>query len=280
MNTKSLVVALCVIPLFAFADPNSQDRGAALRALDWHIGPQVESVAGKALLKTPDAETLFLDEANSKKFLELTGNLPSPGNYIVLSRKSDWWASLSFSPIGYVKDDEKIDSDALLKQLKDSDGPANEERKRRGMPALYTESWYIPPHYDPQTKRLEWGVKLRSEGEVALNYTIRLLGRTGVMNATLVSSPETLNADVISFKQLLGGFEFNSGERYSEFKEGDHVAEYGLAALIAGGAAAVAAKKGLWAVIGGFLAGAWKLVAAAVIAGLAGLRALFKRKEN
>jgi uncharacterized membrane-anchored protein len=59
------------------------------------------------------------------------------------------------------------------------------------------------------------------------------------------------------------------GERYAEFKQSDRVAEFGLAALIAGGAAALATKKGFWAIIAGFLAAAWKFVAAAVIGVLA-----------
>lgn len=281
MKLKSLVALLCFVPVLAVAAPSEQDRGAQLRALDWHSGPRVEAIAGKALLKTPDANTLFIDESNSRKFLELTGNLPENGNFIVFNTTNGWWATFSFNPIGYVKDDEKIDADAILKSIRDNDGPANEERKRLGLPALHTEGWYIPPHYDTQTKRLEWGVKLRSEGKEALNYTIRLLGRTGVMNATLVSSPERLDADVEAFKATLTGFDFNPGERYSEFKEGDRVAEYGLAALIAGGTVAVATKKGFWAAIGAFLAATWKFVAAGAIALLAGLRSLFsKRKES
>lgn len=280
MMLKKLLVALCALPLLAIAAPNEEDPTAALRALDWHVGPDTEEVVGKATLETPDEETLFLDETDSTKFLKLTGNLPEPGNNIVLSKSDGWWADFSFDPIGYVKDDEKIDTDALLATLKKSDGPSNEQRKRLGLPALHTEGWYVPPHYDPQTKRLEWGVKLQSEGRTSLNYTIRLLGRTGVMSATLVSSPENLDEDVASFKEVLDGFEFKPGERYSEFKKGDHVAEYGLAALVAGGAAAVAAKKGLFAVIGGFLAAAWKLVVGVVIAAFAGLRTMFKKQED
>ncbi|MBS0174746.1 MAG: DUF2167 domain-containing protein [Nitrospira sp.] len=280
MKLRKLVIALCAVPLLAIAASNEADPGAALRALDWHVGPRAEQVVGKATLQTPDADTLFLDEANSTQFLKLTGNLPEPGNNIVLSRKGDWWADFSFNASGYVKDDDKIDADELLKTLKSGDGPANEERKRLGLAPLYTEGWYIPPHYDPVTKRLEWGLKLHSQGQTVLNYTIRLLGRTGVMSATLVSSPETFDADVASFKETLTGFSFNPGERYSEFKPGDRVAEFGLAALIAGGAAAVATKKGFWAVIGGFLAAGWKLVVGAVIAAFAGLRSFFKKKED
>lgn len=280
MRLKKFVIALFAAPILAIAASNEQDTGAALRALDWHAGPRSEQVVNKATLKTPNEDTFFLDEGNSTKFLKLTGNIPEPGNNIVYSKSGGWWASFSFNPIGYVKDDEKIDADDILKTLKNSDEAANEERKRLGIPPLYTDGWYVPPHYDPTTKRLEWGVKLISEGQTVLNYTIRLLGRTGVMSATLVSSPETLDKDVVSFKQVLQGFDYNSGEKYSEFKEGDHVAEYGLAALVVGGAAAVATKKGFWAAIGGFLAAGWKLVAAGFVAAYAGIKSLFKKKES
>jgi uncharacterized membrane-anchored protein len=208
----------------------------------------------------------------------LTGNMPSPDHYLLSSPTAGWWSVFSFNPVGYVKDDEKIDADALLSQMKAGDGPSNEERKRLGLKPLYTVGWHVAPHYDTATKRLEWGLKVQSEGTISLNYTVRLLSRTGVMSATLVSSPETLDADVRSFKAALQGYEFNSGERYSEFKPGDHVAEFGLAALIAGGAAAVATKKGLWAVLGGFFAAFWKLLAGGAIALGAWLTSKFKKK--
>lgn len=278
MRLFSLFFVFSFLPFVASAAVNPDGAADAIRALDWHVGPQTENVASKATLKT-DSTLAFLDEGNSKKFLELTGNIPESGNFVLLSTKHNWWATFSFNPLGYVKDDEKIDPDALLQQLKDSDAAANEERKRLGIPPLHTEGWYVPPHYDGESKRLEWGLKLRSEGQIVLNYTIRLLGRTGVMNATLVSSPETLDADVRTFKAALPGFEFNSGERYAEFKQGDRVAEFGLAALIAGGAAAVATKKGFWAVIAGFFAAAWKFIAVAVVGLFAWLRSFFKSKS-
>jgi hypothetical protein len=53
--------------------------------------------------------------------------------------------------------------------------------------------------------------------------------------------------------------------------------------LILGGAVAAAAKagllKGLWKVIVGFAVAAWKLVAAAVVAMVAGIKSMFARKK-
>jgi uncharacterized membrane-anchored protein len=51
-----------------------------------------------------------------------------------------------------------------------------------------------------------------------------------------------------------------------------------LAALIAGGAAAVATKKGFWAVLAAALASMWKLLIVGVVAVLAGIKKIFSRK--
>ncbi len=222
----------------------------------------------------------FLTESAGSKFLELTGNLPSPGTSILSG--DEWWAALNFSDMGYVKDDEKIDADALLNTIKEGDVRENEERRKLGLAELHTEGWYVPPHYDSETKHLEWGVKLTSSDSPrpVINYSVRLLGRNGVESVVLVSSPEALDANVRSLKAILKGFEFNSGEKYSEFRPGDPVAEIGLGALIVGGAAAVAVKTGFWKVLLASLAAFWKVIAVGFAAVVATIGKLFKRKQT
>jgi len=272
------LAALIAAAAHSFAATSPEERRAAMAALPWKQGPTTGPLGDKATMNVPK-EAALLGEDGSIKFMELTGNLPTPGYSIVAA--DGWFAAFSFNPVGYVKDDEKIDADALLKDLKAQDGPSNEERRKLGLPELTTEGWYVPPHYDPSTKHLEWGMKLRSgtDKEPLINYTVRLLGRTGYESVVLVSSPESLDADVRSFKTVLAGFNFNAGERYAEFKPGDRVAEFGLAALVAGGAAAVAAKTGLWKVVLGFLAASWKLVAAGAVALFVGIGKFFKSKN-
>lgn len=274
---KKLFFFLLLLPVIAFAQAGN-DMEAQLKKLAWQSGPTMGTVGTHAKVKVP-AGYVFLDDANTSKFLEINGNPPRPGHYVLAPNNLNWFSVFNFEESGYVKDDEKLDAAALLKSLQESDGPSNEHRKSLGMKPLYTDGWQVSPYYDAQSKHLEWGVRLRSDdGKKIINYTSRLLGRKGIMSAILVSSPEALAADTASFKQVLTGYEYVEGEKYSEFTKGDRVAEFGLAALILGGAAAVATKKGFWAVLGGFIAAGWKIIAGLAVAGFAGLGKLFKKK--
>jgi len=274
---RALMVLLLMWPLLAWSQGGKE---AEIRKLAWQNGPFDGRIGDKATITVPQGY-VFLDERNTSRFLELTGNPPREGHYLYAPQSLEWFAVFAFDASGYVKDDEKIDADQLLATLKRSDGPENEERKRLGMEAIYTEGWQVAPHYDSDTRRLEWGMRLRTaRGHYVVNYSSRLLGRTGVMRAILVSDPDSLEADMLRFKVALKDFTYVQGERYSEFKPGDKVAAYGLGALIVGGAAAVATKKGFWGALVAFLVAAKKLVAALVVAALAGIGALFKRKNT
>lgn len=255
----------------------AEDRiWAELKKLDWYYGPTQGDIARKATIVVPKG-SVFLSSAGTRRFLELQGNLGDDTSYAFAPSDLAWFSVFSFDSSGYVHDDEKIEPESLLDILKKANVVGNEERKRRGLETLVLEGWYVVPHYDVQTKRLEWGTRLRQEsGGVTVNYTIRLLGRSGVMSVVLVSSPTSLDKDVKSFKAALAGFDFNTGEKYSEFRSGDKVAEYGLAALIVGGAAAAAAKSGAFKFLG-------KFIGIGVIGGLAAawaaMRAFFSRKQ-
>ncbi|MBV6305684.1 DUF2167 domain-containing protein [Candidimonas humi] len=276
---KRLLAILLFLPLLAIAQQQPNQIQQELAKLAWQDGPSKGVVGANATISIPKGY-VFLDGPNTRKFLELNGNPPQDNNYTIAPNTLQWFAIFQFAPTGYIKDDEKIDPDELLKKLKESDISNNEERKRLNMPAIYTDGWASSPHYDIQTKRLEWGTQLHSaDGMKNVNYTSRILGRTGVMSVILVADPDTLDQDIREFKQTLSGFTYNPGQAYTEFKKGDKVAEYGLAALILGGAAAVATKKGFWAMLVGAVAAFWKLIVGVVIAGLAGITRIFKKKS-
>ncbi|MBN9372533.1 MULTISPECIES: DUF2167 domain-containing protein [Hydrogenophaga] len=252
----------------------AQDKDAAqaemqrkLASLSWYTPGQVGDIAGKATFAANEKYT-FLNPADTDTFLQLNGNPPQRGAYTVASTQTDWFAILNFAPEGYVKDDETIDADALLKQLKDNNGRESEERRKQGYPVLTLTGWAIAPRYDAQNKRLEWGTLLRDEStqQMHANVSTKVLGRSGYTNVVLVTSPDTVERDLADFKTALGGFNYVSGEKYSDWKQGDKVAAYGLGALVLGGAAAVATSKG-----------GLKALGIAVLGGLAALWAGIKR---
>jgi uncharacterized membrane-anchored protein len=77
-----------------------------------------------------------------------------------------------------------------------------------------------------------------------------------------------------AYQALLTDYSYKLGERYAEYRSGDKLAKYGLAALITGGAAAVAVKTGLFASLILFFKKAAKLVILAVLAVVVWLKKL------
>ena len=269
IRLSALCLAVLAIVLTASAascqkppEPDAVTR--EILGLSWQQGPAEARIGDVATIKVPDG-LAFLDSAGTRRFLELNGNPPRDNRYTLSAKDFSWFAVFFFESSGYVKDDEKLDHDELLKSLQQNEKPSNDERKKLGMTPLYTDGWHVRPHYDAATKRLEWGVRLRSDrGEPIVNYTVRLLGRRGVMHATLVSDPQSLDGDIAVFKSALASYDFVGGERYAEFRSGDRIAEYGLGALVLGGAAAVATKSGFGkSIIKLLVVGGVALVAAA-----------------
>ncbi len=261
-----------------WAAQSDDDIRAQMNKLPWQTGPATADVGDHSKIQIP-AGARLLPESEGSRFLELTGNLPQQGDTVLL--REDWFALLSFRESGYVKDDDKLDPDALLAALRKNDEAANEDRTKRGIPTLTIDGWIVPPHYDPATKYLEYGLRLHGSDSPTpvVNYTMRLLSRHGYETVTLVTGPETLDRDVKDLHQVLSGFNFNPGETYGEFRAGDHVAEFGLGALVLGGAAAAAVKAGWFKGLIVALAAAWKLVAAAAVAAVAGIRKMFSRSK-
>jgi len=279
MKTKffaSLNAAMvtCILSFVAAAPSGSwaqtqEEAGSDTLRLNWYQAGQTGDIAGKATFLATNRYT-FLNPADTDKMLQAYGNPPRGGrSYTVSATESDWFAVLTFAPEGYVKDDEKIDANALLKTLKESDKREGEQRRKLGYSALTTQGWAIPPRYDAQNQRLEWVILLRDEttNEVHANVSTKILGRSGYTDVILVAnSPETVEQDLADFKLAMANFQYVSGEKYSDWKQGDKVAAYGLGALVLGGAAAVATSKG------GF-----KALGLAILAGLAALWAGVKR---
>jgi uncharacterized membrane-anchored protein len=218
----------------------------------------------------------FLGGEETDQLMQAFGNLPDEYEGMLGLPNMDWFILFQFQDTGYVKDDEKDDLDAnkLLKEIQAGDEYSNEYRRENGLEALYTVGWTIPPRYNEETNNLEWGLLLRSESGVEnVNYNTKLLGRDGIMNVTLVCDPEDLSSILSTYQSLLLGYHYKAGKSYAAYEEGDKIAEYGLSALVAGGALYGAAKLGILANLVLFFKKGFKFI----IVGVAAIGAAIKK---
>jgi len=275
------VFAIAIVPSVAAA----QGQGPKL---EWQPGPATVDLGDVAQLDVPEGY-VFLDAKGARELLEASGNVPDGTEVgLVSSAKQDesWFVVFEFNSVGYVKDDDKdtIDAKAILEGIREGTEESNKVRKERGIPGIHVVGWQQPPFYDTRTNNLSWAMLAKDDGgDEVVNFNVRLLGRRGVMSATLVDDPSKLAATRPHLDRIVSAFSYKSGHKYAEFRSGDKIAEYGLAALVAGGVGAAAAKTGLLAAMGKLLAKAGKAVVLLVVAAIAGLKKLlgiFRNDSN
>lgn len=266
------------------AEPTQAESPEAkiLASLKWTVGPGTAAVGNQAQLEVPEG-TRFTDGNGARKMLEMMRNPTGNDELGLLTNDQlDWFVIFEFEDIGYVKDadKEKLDGNAILESLREGNEVANEERKKRGWPAISIVGWHTAPFYNKETNNLEWCIKGQSQGHDIVNYNTRILGRGGVMSANLLVAPDALDATLPQIKTILRGFSYVEGQKYSQWKSGDKVAKYGLSALVMGGAVGVAAKLGLLGKIAASLGKLWKVIILGLIAVAAALKGLIFGKKK
>jgi uncharacterized membrane-anchored protein len=231
-------------------------------------------------LGADDAETvlvkLWRNPPSAKKPLGLlipAGMSPISSNV--------WVVTIQYTEEGFVKDDDasKINYDDLLQQMQKAIAENNQARQEKGYPTITLVGWAAKPHYDAETHKLYWAKHLKFEDtpDDTLNYSIRLLGRKGVLELNAIADIEQFKAIDRQTPQILGMVDFKEGSRYADFDpKSDKVAAYGIAALVTGG---VLAKFGFFKVLWLGLLAAKKFVIIGVIAVAAFVKKFFNRGQ-
>ena len=238
--------------------------------------------SGIATLKLND-EFYYLDPADTERLLtDGWGNPPGfktlgmivPKAVSPLSERG-WGVIVSYKADGHISDEDaaKIDYSDLLKQMQEEDETDNKERQKQGYAGLHLVGWAEPPRYDDTTHKMYWARELKADDadQNTLNYSIRVLGREGVLELNAVAAMADLPTIKQELPKVLAFTNFTDGNLYTDFNpKTDKLATYGLAALVAGG---IAAKAGLFAKIGIFLLAAKKFLVVGVVA-------LFRAQKN
>jgi uncharacterized membrane-anchored protein len=252
------------------------------------MGPSDVVLGDQAKLHLPESME-FIPAKESADLMRMWGNGTDPSlNGLVFAKSQDetWTISIRHTAEGYVKDDDAKtwNADELLQSLKDGTEQQNETRIKMGMPALDIMGWVQAPNYSSGRHRLVWSLKAVDRGAAAeapstVNYNTYALGKDGYFEIDLMTSDKTIERDKSAAYRVVDAVDYNPGKKYSDFNPStDHVAEYGLAALVAG----VAAKKlGFLALAGVFLLKSIKIIGvAAVVAAGAAKRFFFGRTRD
>ena len=260
----------------------------AIGELQYQSG-EVSLAGGKVKLTLPP-EFQYLDPANARKVLvDIFGNPPDSGSTdgmivpkgINFIADGGWTAVLKWKGDGYVKDDDfaKINFNEMLDDLKKGYKAGSDERVSKGYGKMELAAWAQQPHYDRTTHKLYYAKLFDVQGpEQQLNYDIRVLGRHGHLELSIMSSRSEMQDIEAKAPAILGMVDFTEGNRYADFKPGtDKVAAYGIAGLIAGG---VLAKAGFFKLIWVGILAAKKFVIIGVIAIGVWLKKLFGARKQ
>jgi len=242
---------------------------------------------GKAVLHVPESFG-YLDPAETDRVLQSWGNPPDPNTWgmlaptgVSLLAEESWAVIVSYSDDGHIADDDaaEIDYTEVLTDMQAGAAEESAARVKAGLTGVRIVGWAEPPHHDPATHKIYWAKELDfGEDGHTLNYAIRALGRTGVLEFNAVAPMAQLPAIKAPMEQILGFAEFTAGNRYEEFDASvDHTAEYGLAALVAGG---VAAKTGVFKGLLLMLLASKKFVVMGFVALMAGIKSFFGKKDE
>lgn len=226
----------------------------------------------------------YLNGEDASKLMQAYGNLPADYEGMIATDDLGWLVLFQFDPTGYVKDDEKdeLNADKLLAQMKERQEAGNQYRREQGLEPMYIDGWAMEPRYNERTNNLEWGLLLRSgdNPNQFVNYETKLLGREGVMEVTLICDVQDMDMILPTYQDLLLGHQYKEGKSYAEYREGDKIAEYGLTALIAGGALYGAAKLGFLGTILAFGKKFLKFIIIGLVAVGAGIKKFFDRMSG
>jgi uncharacterized membrane-anchored protein len=248
------------------------------------VGPADVKLRDQAHLKLPEGY-VWVPTPAAAQIMRAMGNRTDDTflGAIFPADDADWMAVVKFVKEGYIKDDDAKDwnADDLLKSLKEGTEAANEERAKRGIPAIEVLGWAQKPEYEAGAHRLVWSALSKRKGGAddnqGVNYNTYALGRDGYLSLNLITNAKDLDKYKPDAAKLLTALQYDDGKKYADFNSStDKVAAYGLAALVAG----VAVKKlGLFAIMLAFVAKFAKLAIVAVGGALWGISKIFRKKE-
>ena len=209
MKRHEIVAALLpLVPLSGVAlAQDSQGVRITAEEFEAKLGYQTGVVTlqgGIATINVPQSFRFIGPEGSRRLLTDAWRNPPAAAEGVLgmlipaaISPLTDagWGIVMSYDEDGYVNDKDAagINYDKLLKDMQEGAAAANEKRKNQGFEPVRLVGWAEPPSYDSATHKMYWAKDLMfgSGTDHTLNYSIRILGRRGVLVLNAVAATET-----------------------------------------------------------------------------------------
>ena len=242
--------------------PSGKDLTKKISSLGWIDGPKTISFSdadAKILVKSGSS---YLVEEDARQYLYwVNGSEFKYVKYLIYTAEATY--TYSFNKVGRVPNDFKnLDSDELLKSMKDQIPANNKKRSQAGLATVTNIKWFQKPAFDEKNHAAYYSYAIDwSDGDKTVQSAVLMLGRSGFAEITVLVDAKKYSRENIIL--AIDTFGYNKEQEYTAWKQGDLVAAAGVAGLVAasaGGKAVVTASKGLWKFILGGLAALGALV--------------------
>lgn len=216
---------------------NEDEVISKIAELDWKEGPGTYVLGSTQASVTTWSGTYITQGKDAHEYMKLTEGHDQfkPDAVVVFAEGPAMNTSILYEhhDVGYIEMDDwdVIDSDNILKVIKENTAKANRNRQP-GYPKMYVDGWIEKPHLNRAAATVYWAIKGRSDsGLMVVNSKALKLGRNGFSSITWMGEPRQFLSAENTLNPILDNYQYEKGMTYADFTTGDNIAAFGIGAL-------------------------------------------------
>jgi uncharacterized membrane-anchored protein len=230
--------------------PKGDELYKKIDKLGWIDGPKVISFGSADAKINVRSGSSYLAGQDAVQYMYWVNGSVFNVDYLIQTPNATY--TYSFNKVGRTPNDFKdLNSDDLLKSMKDNMPASNVKRTQAGLETATNIKWFQKPAFDEKNHAAYYSYLVDwSNGDKTVQSSVMILGRSGHAKIRVLMDAKAYSRDNIIL--AIDTFGYNKEQEYTAWKQGDLVAAAGVAGLVAasaGGKAVVAASKGLWKII-------------------------------
>lgn len=215
---------------------SSKERGDIDKALKWRDGETLRLPVSGAALAAPRPIRQLAGTDAERVWTAVSGG-PAPAGVEALFHDPRTGEMVVFQNLsrGYVRFDDwdTLDPDAILRSVAEVTEAGNIRRRRVGLPGVHIVGWLEPPSLDRSTNSVRWVIQASTDhGQPVTSSMALIFGRGGFEK--LIWGGNSMSASRRTLLEIAqSSFSFPLGGRYTDYRVGDRLSEYGVAGTIA-----------------------------------------------